>query len=315
VVLVFVVRDDTGHVLLVERPAGAAVYPGRLSTVGGDLAPGERVEDAGHRALIAELPAGAAAELVRGGLPVDFTDTVRRRSLSFRVHPLLARVAEDVPAARARWVEPDDVIVATALGKTLPELDEALARVLDPPAALPPHVRAEARALHGLAAPGRELARRALAIVAAGAPPERVAALRPALARVVNAARAAPTASRDVAGELLAATRAEARAVAAVTEGARAVAVHGDVPFDGPAVPVERADLLVIGAEAVLPHGDVVAPAGALAAVRIAAARGAAVLASADAWAAWPDDVPPPLPPDLELVPRDLLARVIGLEN
>ena len=40
VVLVFIVREDTGQVLLVERPSSAPVYPGRLSTVAGDLIPG-----------------------------------------------------------------------------------------------------------------------------------------------------------------------------------------------------------------------------------------------------------------------------------
>src|SRR5688572_24377173 len=124
VVLVFVRRDDGGRVLLAPRPRAAPVYAGRLSTVGGEVAPGETVEAAARRALDAEL--GGAAELVRGGLAVDFTDTVRRRAICFRVHPFLARVPGELAEVidGARWLDPDDVIVATALGETLPELDE-----------------------------------------------------------------------------------------------------------------------------------------------------------------------------------------------
>jgi hypothetical protein len=312
VVLVFVLHDPGGPVLLVRRPASASVYAGRWSTVAGDVEGGDPLASA-RGALAAELPA-ARVELGAEGLAVDFSDTVRRRQLSFRVHPFLARFTGGALPDGAVWVEPDELILRGALGETVPELDEALARVLDPPAALPPPFRDEARLLHTLEAPSRALARRAVAIVAGGAPPERVAALRPALARVVNAARAAGRPSRDVAHELELAARAEQRAVLSAIEGAGTVAALGAVPVE-PTAPPATAALLVIGVEAVLPRGDVVAPAGAAAAARAALARGARVLACADAWAGWADDIPPPLPPELELLPRGLLTRVIGSAN
>lgn len=295
VVLVFVLRDD-GKLLLAPRARSAPVYAGRLSTVGGDVAQGESVESAARRALEVEL--GGAAELTgAGGLAVDFTDTVRRRAICFRVHPFLARARAEVALTLEGgvWLDPDDVIAATALGETLPELDEALARVLDPAGALPPPFRAEAHAVQSLRIPSRELARRAIAMVVGGAPPERVAALRPALARVVNAARAATAPARDVSAELAAAGRAEERALAAVVES---------VP-----------QVVTIAAEAVLPHGDVVAEAGQGARAREAIARGQPVIAHADAWAAWNDDVPPPLTEDLELISRGMLTRIVGAPN
>src|SRR5262249_32293522 len=72
-------------------------------------------------------------------------------------------------------------------------------------------------------------------------------------------------------------------------------------------------DLVVLAAEAVLPRGDVVARAGAGAVA--AAAAGIPVVACADAWAAWREEDPPPLEPGLELVPREMIARVVGAAN
>jgi ADP-ribose pyrophosphatase YjhB (NUDIX family) len=312
-VLVFV--HDGDEVLLVQRPGRAPSYPGRWTTVSGAIAPGDGVEHAARRALAEELTNDAVIEAA--GLYVDFTDTIRKQSVSFRVYPALARAGRPSPAG-ARWVAPDDVILAAALGETVPELDEALARVWDRAGALPPQFRAEARAILASPAPARELAARAAALVAGGAPPERVAALRPELARVVNAARAAASPERDVAHELGLAARAAARAVAAALERARRPVAVGAVPNDVPAAEIGTlggADLLLLAAEALLPRGDVVAPAGAVALARAAAVAGIPIAACGDAWATWEDDVPPPLPPELELVPRELVGRVIGLWN
>src|SRR5262249_28755283 len=154
-------------------------------------------------------------------------------------------------------------IVRAVLGDTVPELDEAMARVLDPPGALPPLFRDEARAIHEDDIGSHVLAGRAAALVVAGAPPERVAALRPARARVVNAAPAAVKPARDVPGQVARAHEAILR-VAAREEGA-------------------------VIAEALTAAGDAVCPAGTLSAGRIVIA--------ADPWVEWDDTVPPPLEP------------------
>lgn len=104
------------------------------------------------------------------------------------------------------------------------------------------------------------------------------------------------------------------RAVLSIVAGVSRVATVGDVPVAASAA-LDEASLLLIGAETVLARGDIVAPAGATAAARAALTRGATVYACADAWAGWSDDVPPPLPAELEIVPRELLSRVIGSAN
>jgi 8-oxo-dGTP pyrophosphatase MutT (NUDIX family) len=317
VALAFVARG--GDVLLVARDAGAPLYPGRWTTVSGPVEPPELPEAAALRALAAELP--LPVTLRSAGLPLDFTDTVKKRTIAFRVHPFLFTLADPeapLPLPEARWVAPDDLILATALGESIPELDEALARVWDPPAALPVLYRAEARALHeDRHSSSRELAGRAAMLVAACAPAERVAALRPGRARVVSAARAAARSDRDVPAELVAAAWAEERAVSAVVAGVARLATVGAVPLPAgrAAVPVDEADLLLIAAEAVLPSGAIVAPSGATAAAEAAERRQVPVIACADAWAGWADDVPPPLEPGFELVPRAHVSRVVGVAN
>jgi len=310
VALAFVARG--GDLLLVQRSASAPIYPGRWTTVAGSVEAGEPPPAAAWRALAAELP--LPVTLVAAGLPLDFSDTIKKRTVAFRIHPFLFHLAGEEPAdvMVGRWVAPDEIIMASATGETIPELDEALARVWDPPAALPPLYRDEARAIHAdRQSSARALAVRAAALVAASAPPERVAALRPALARLVNAARAAARPGRDVPHELDLAARAEARAVASVAAGRRVAAIGpAPLPEDATRVPVESADLTVVAAEAVLPRGDVVAHAGA-----VAAAEKRPVIVCTDAWAAWPDDLPPPLENGLEIVPRELIARIIGAAN
>jgi ADP-ribose pyrophosphatase YjhB (NUDIX family) len=317
VALAFVARK--GEILLVQRSARAPSYPGRWTTVSGPVDPGEAPEAAAWRALRAELP--IAALLRAAGLPLDFTDTIKKRTVTFRVYPFLFETSDTRPAtpvgADTRWATPDEVIMASATGETIPELDEALARVLDAPSALPPIYRDEARAIHVDRSSGaRALAARAAALVAASAPPERVAALRPGLARLVNAARAAVRPDRDVAHELIAAGRAEARAVASTIGAGMRVGAVGPVPLpiDARLVPVSDADLVLLAAEAVTMRGDVTAHAGALAAVSAVAGR-VPIIASTDAWAAWSDEVPPPIEAGLEIVPREALACVVGAAN
>ena len=317
VALAFVVRR--GEILLVQRSARAPSYPGRWTTVSGPVETGESPDAAAWRALRAELP--IAVEIRAAGLPLDFTDTIKKRTVTFRVYPFLFETSDARPVtpveADARWASLDEVIMSSATGETIPELDEALARVWDAPGALPPIYRDEARAIQLDRHSGtRSLAARAAALVAASAPPERVAALRPGLARVVNAARAAVRPDRDVAHELLAAGRAEARAVASTIGAGTRVGTVGPVPLppDARLVPIADADLVLIAAEAVTTRGDVVAHAGALAAVSAAFGR-VPVIASTDAWAAWADEVPPPIEPGFEVVPREALACVVGAAN
>src|SRR5262249_3392563 len=191
VVMAFVARGQ--DVLLVQRPPRAPTYPGRWTTVSGPILPGETPEAAAARALAEELP--AAFRFRAAGLAVDFTDTIRKKTVNFRIYPFLVELSDAqvaLPIASARWVAPDDVIMAAAVGETVPELDEALARVWDPPEQLPPPYRAEARAIRDdRLTPARELAARAAALVARAAPPEPGAALRPSLARLLDAAPAA----------------------------------------------------------------------------------------------------------------------------
>jgi len=287
-VLVFV--GDGDQVLLVQRPVRAASYGGRWTTVSGIIGSGESAPEAARQALEAELP-GTPVRLERAGLHVDFSDTWKKRSLSFRVYPFLARLEAARPEPpSARWVSVLEVIHACALGETVPELDEALARVWDPPGALPPQFRAEARALSASGDLSRDLARRAAALVAAGAPPERVAALRPARARVVLAARAAArnATARDVPGELM---RAEAGMRRFAESEARRAG--GDAPH-------------VAFAETILPTGDAV--------LRAAPPPGRLWIA-ADPWTEWDDDVPPPLEPGMVLVRRAAYDRLLTLPS
>jgi ADP-ribose pyrophosphatase YjhB (NUDIX family) len=332
VVMAFVARGP--DVLLVQRPTRAPTYPGRWTTVSGPILAGEAPDAAAARALAEELP--AEVRFVAAGLAVDFTDTIRKKTVNFRIYPYLFELCDAqvaLPIATARWVAPDDVVMAAAVGETVPELDEALARVWDPPEQLPPPYRAEARAIRvDRLSSTRELAARAALLVLGAAPPERVAALRPALARVVNAARAAARPGRDVAHELELAARAEARAVASVAAGAARIGAVGAVPLPSERVAAwawdpsacadlaaraarRELDLVVVAAEAVLARGDIVARAGAGTVAAAAGAAGVPVVACADAWAAWADDAPPPLEPGLELVGREQVTRVVGAAN
>ena len=186
VVTVFLARG--GRVLVLKRSAAVATYRGRWAGISGSVETGELPAAAASRELGEEtgLRGGSEARLVRQGLHVDVDDGAGVRALRFRVHPFrwdLAEGAEprlDFEHDEARWMAPDELIPLAAAGETVPELDEALARVWDPPAALPPPFRPDARALFDDRTSGAaELARRAVALVHAGAPAERVAALRP----------------------------------------------------------------------------------------------------------------------------------------
>jgi ADP-ribose pyrophosphatase YjhB (NUDIX family) len=287
VVMAFVERGDE-EVLLYRRPRSAVPYPDRLSTATGPLEAGERPEEAARRAVAAEL--GVAGEPVRAGLALEFTDTIRRRSVTFRVYPVLCRIAAVPRLDDARWLTPDQVIVRAAVGETVPELDEALARVWDPPTALPPLFRDEALAIHTEMTPSSALAARAAAMVLAGAPPERVAALRPARARIVQAARAAArtATARDVPGELMRAEAGMRRFVDTELRRAGAEAPH------------------VAFAETLLPTGD---------ALLSAAPPPGRLWVAADPWTEWDDDVPPPLEAGMALVRRRDYERLLTLPS
>lgn len=219
-----------GRVLLAKRSDKVSTYRGRWAGISGTVAPGELPEVAAWRELEEETGLGQdALRLVRAGLPLDVEDVHGKRPRRFRVHPFLfaledgAEVELNQEHTEGRFADPDELIVLCAVGDTVPELDEALARVWDPPAALPPHYREEARALVADRQSGAaELALRAAALVMRGAPAERVAALRPSMASVVNAARAAAQPGRDVGAELgRARERAEAAARAELRAGMR----------------------------------------------------------------------------------------------
>ena len=308
--MAFVVAD--GEVLTCRIPARAKVYPGRITTPSGPLADGETPEAAARRALLAET--GLDAIPSAAGLPLEFTDTVRKLSVQFRIHPVLFRLAERPVVAGVedlRWLTPADLVVASVQQETVPDLDEALARVLDPPAALPSIFRAEAHAIFAdRRADSLELAGRAAALVMAGAPPERVAALRPARARFVHAARAAIDPERDVVGELTRAAFAAARFAHAALDSGRAAAFGpiAGVPVSAAAdIRFDHIDQLLLGVEALTAAGDAIAPAGALALARAAHATRVRVTVVADAHAGWADTIPPPLEPGLELIPRALI--------
>ncbi len=283
------VANGEEEVLLVRRPRTASPYPDRLSTAAGPLEPGELPEDAARRAVATEL--GVAGEPIRAGLALEFTDTIRKRSVTLRMYPVLCRIAAVPRVEDARWLTPDQIIVRAALGETVPELDEALARVWHPPEALPPLFREEARAIHRDATtPSVALAARAAAMVLAGAPPERVAALRPARARIVNAARAAARtpSARDVPGELMRAEAGLRRFVDAELRRAGADAPH------------------VVYAETVTAAGD---------AVLRAPPPSGRVWIAADPWTEWEDDVPPPLEPGMAIVRRGAYERLLTLPS
>ena len=149
--------------------------------------------------------------------------------------------------------------------------------------------REEARAIHRDATTSSaELGGRAAAMVVAGAPPERVAALRPGRARIVNAARAATRSGRDVPGELL-------RAQAALER-----VVDGERRRTGGSVEIVHAEALTRGGAAVCPAGT---------------GRRAPLWVAVDSWAEWEDDVPPPLEEGWELVPAEKIERVVALPS
>jgi hypothetical protein len=299
VVAVFVTDGEARRVLVVEQGP-------RLAALGGPVAAGEHPGDAARRI------AGAGAELVAAGLAVDVDEVASRKIARRRVHPFLFRGAAERGggAEEPRWVEPDELILLAAIGETTGELDEILARVWDPPAQLPPIFRDEARAIAAAdpSAAG-ELALRGAALVRAGAPAERVAALQPVLAAFVNAVRVAAVPGRDVFPELVDAENASTVALAArLRPGMPVVLVNPTRPIlaavaEAKAVVGEEGDLVLLGADAVLRSGDVVA--------RAALPGGdAPVLLVADAWRNWADDVPP-LGPGSQVIPATRIAERI----
>lgn len=225
----------------------------------------------------------AAAGPWREGLPVDVDDQSARKPLAFRLYPVAVEVAAEPAAAVA--VPPDELIILCATNQATPELDEAWARVGDRIAALPPQFRDEARAIAADDDSDTvELAIRGAALVVSGAPPERVAALRPFSAMYANGVRASARASRDVPAELREAFAALCGRVAdAVGRRRAAVVARGSTLRRN----VEDPEIAVILADAVLQDGTTTAPADIPDVPR--------VIVSDPHWDAWPDTIPPPL--------------------
>src|SRR5262249_22925573 len=189
VVTAFVRRQE--RVLTVRRSDRVSSYRGKWAGISGYVGSGELPDDAALREVWGET--GLFPGFLGGGLPLDVDDAETDRA--WRVHPfLVAASADSEPrldweAAESRWVLPEEL----AALDTVPGLSEALARVWDPVAALPEPLRTAARALREDHVRGAaELAPQAWAL-AAQSPQhaELVAALRPTMAPVEAAARAA----------------------------------------------------------------------------------------------------------------------------
>jgi hypothetical protein len=316
-VSVFVTHD--GRVLLSRSLTGAKGRRRRWDTLSAPVAAGVD-------------PAAVASALVpgvmRAGLPVLVDEEGRREpDLHLVAHPYLVDgqagpAGEDLETA---WFTPDEVIVLSVTGETaVAALDELLARVWDPPAALPLPFRDEARALSlDRTSSSSELAIRAAALVSGGAPAERVAALRPSLAVLVNAARAAAV-GRDVFDEIgtselrardaLAALLAPGQTIATVGKHrvvTAALAVSPAVTVIHEAATLEGVTRVVVGAEAMSPPGDALCPVGSVRLARLCAETSIPFTVACDSWRRWPDDVLPPAEEGLEVVPRALMTDVI----
>lgn len=400
------VDDSAEDVLVLQRSQDVRSYQGRWACISGSVEEEEQPQAAMWREMCEETGwvEGRDLQLVRPGLPIDVDDSPKPgKTYSFRVHPFLfslqsGTTSRDSPQidwehTGYQWVSAEGMREMDEGGETVPRLFETLQRVWDPPAMITDSgLQQRARGLFNDHQRGAaELAKDAAELVLAGADAESIAALRPTMVPLVNAARRAAElkAGGDaVQAELAAALdRAAVEAaealrpyatvatfsrsssvVAAVQRIAeredgslRAVFVGASMPGgegvsaaelissatgatlarsaqsprdhnsserDNLAVSVlpddqleqrisdRKVDVLVLGADAVLRGGTVVNKAGS---ARLARACARAVppipvVVVADQFKAWDDDCPPCLEEAFEVVPHDLISKVVGLD-
>lgn len=347
-VTAFVRRQE--RVLTVRRSDRVSSYRGKWAGISGYVGSGELPDDAALREVWEET--GLFTRLLCGGLPLDVDDAETDRA--WRVHPfLVAASADSEPrldweAAESRWVLPEEL----AALDTVPGLSEALARVWDPVAALPEPLRTAARALREDHVRGAaELAPQAWAL-AAQSPQhaELVAALRPTMAPVVAAARAAgrgqpfrPRIEQAVAAAV-AVLRPALRVVTlsrsstilaalartpgplhltvaesqpggegrATAELAARAGHRVELVLDAAApFRVRTADLVLTGADAVTRTGDVVNKAGTYALALAARDARVPFYVVCDDSKLWDDDVPPPLEAHFDLTPAALVTAIL----
>ena len=335
--------------LVVRRSDRARTYPGRWAGITDYVGPSELPEDAALREVREETQ--LRARVTCAGLPVDVDDG----ELRWRVHPFLVATTGGAPqldweAVEARWIDPADAAKLEAV----PALPELLARVWDPVQELPSAMRHAARSIRDDRLRGAtELARAAWELAwRARDQSEKVAALRPTMAAVVAAARAAGrgekwqprtdeaiaaatavlqpgtrvvTISRSstllaafaqVAGplEIVVSESAPGFEGRATADAAARVGHHVELCADAEApFAVRTADLVLVGADAVTRRGDVINKAGTLPLALAARESRVPFYAAADASKRWDDDVPPPLEAHFDVTPGELVTSVLGL--
>jgi 8-oxo-dGTP pyrophosphatase MutT (NUDIX family) len=347
VVTAFVERE--GRVLVVRRSDRVRTYPGRWAGISGYVNASELPEDAALREVREETQ--LRARITCAGLPIDVDDG----DLKWRVHPFLAATMGGAPqldweAVEARWIHPAEVGKLEAV----PALVESLARVWDPVQEVPAALRHAARAIRDDRLRGATELARAAWELAARAPEqaERVAALRPTMAAVVAAARAAGRGEKwkprtDAATAAAAAVMQPGSRVVTISRSSTLLAAFAQVSspleivvaesapgFEGRAtadaiaraghqvelVPdseapfaVRTADLVIVGADAITRRGDVINKAGTLPLALAARQYRVPFYAAADDSKRWDDDVPPPLEAHFDVTPAELVTSVLGL--
>jgi len=346
VVTAFVERE--GRVLVVRRSDRVRTYPGRWAGISGYAGASELPEDAALREVREETR--LRARITCAGLPIDVDDG----DLEWRVHPFLVATLGGAPqldweAVEARWIHPTDVGKLEAV----PALAESLARVWDPAAELPHALRHGARAIRDDRLRGATELARAAWELAAKAPEhaEKVAALRPTMAAVVAAARAAgrhekwePKTEHAIAAaaavlrpgsRVVTISRSSTLLAAFAQASALELVVAESAPgFEGRATAdaaaraghqvelvadseapfaVRSADLVIVGADAITRRGDVINKAGTLPLALAAREYRVPFYAAADDSKRWDDDVPPPLEAHFDVTPAALVTSVLGL--
>eukprot|EP00124_Ichthyophonus_hoferi_P000874 Ihof_evm15s37 gene=Ihof_evmTU15s37 len=180
---------------------------GKWAGISGSMEPGEACEAAMWRELQEETTfTNHDVTLVRTGLPLDIDHEGRQ----FRVHPFLYQVlwphitpTIDFEHTTYQWFTPHHLEEMDVKGQTVPQLLAAYHRVADPVDRLEGRYQCAARYIFDNRTSGAsELAIKAAQLVEAGADPIRVAALRPTMVALVQAALAASDSTRNIPFEL-----------------------------------------------------------------------------------------------------------------